>query len=332
MTNKLCKNMKIAYSKYPMDIIICIIWSITLIPLVLLKIEDTIRIIIGLPVILFIPGYTLIFALFPTKKTIDIIERIALSLGLSIAIIPLIGLGLNYTPFGIRLEPILFSIFIFIISLGAIGTYRWYKIQPDDRYKISINISLTESKNKLDIILTIILILVIIIAFSLLIYVIVTPKIGERFTEFYLLGPTGNATGYPSNLTKNENASVIIGIANHESKTINYNIEIWLVNQTTTEENHTIYHNMWYIDKISITLDHREIDLEKPWASQWEYNYLFNINQTGLFKLAFLLYNEPTENYNHNRDYKDIANQKIDTTNTTAYRSLHLWIKVELAI
>ena len=75
------------------------IWSIILLPIVLLRIDDTLRIIIGLPFILFIPGYILVFALFPTKKSVDIIERIALSFGLSIAIVPLIGLGLNYKSF-----------------------------------------------------------------------------------------------------------------------------------------------------------------------------------------------------------------------------------------
>ena len=321
--------MKITYKKYPVDIIICIIWSFILIPLVLLRIEDTLRIIFGLPFILFIPGYVLIFALFPNKKSIDIIERIALSIGLSIAIVPLIGLGLNYTIFGIRLEPILFSIFIFIITIGTIGIYRWNKTKPKERFIISLNITLPESKNKLDKILTIILIIVIIIAFSLLIYVIITPKIGERFTEFYLLGPQGNATDYPSNLTIGENTSVIIGIVNHEYKTINYTIEIWLVNQTTNIENQTIYHNMWHIDKINITLNHTQIDIEKPWTPQWEHNYTFNINRTGLFKLAFLLYNKPTENYSYKQDYKHIAQQKIDSANTTAYRSLHLWITVK---
>ena len=320
--------MKISYNKYPADIIICIIWSIILLPLALLNIEDTLRIIIGLPFVLFIPGYILIFALFPAKKTIDIIERIALSFGLSIAIVPLIGLGLNYTIFGIRLEPILFSIFIFIIIIGAIGAYRWYKTKPKERFIISMDLSFPESKSKLDKILTIILVAAIIIAITVLVYVIVTPRIGERFTEFYLLGPQGNATGYPTNLTIGKNASVIIGIVNHEYKTVNYTVEIWLVNQSTTEENETIYHNMWYIDNINVTLNHTMVDIEQSWKPQWEHNYTFNINRSGTFKLAFLLYTKPTDNYIHDKDYKDIADTKIDTTNSTAYRMLHLWITV----
>ena len=160
--------MKISSSKYPADIIICMIWSIILLPIVLLKIDDTLRIIIGLPFILFIPGYILVFALFPTKTSIDIIERIALSFGLSIAIVPLIGLGLNYTIFGIRLEPILFSIFIFIIGVGAIRFYRWFKTTPDKRFIISFNVSLSKSESKLDKALTIILVAVIIIQLHLL--------------------------------------------------------------------------------------------------------------------------------------------------------------------
>jgi uncharacterized membrane protein len=305
------------------------IWSIILLPVVLLKIDDTLRIIIGLPFILFIPGYILIFALFPAKKSIDVIERIALSFGLSIAIVPLIGLGLNYTIFGIRLEPILFSIFIFIITIGIIGVYRWFKTKPKQRFIISIDISLPKSENKLDKILTIILIVVIIIAVSFLIYVIVTPKIGERFTEFYLLGPEGNATGYPTDLTIGQNTSLIIGVVNHEYKTINYTVEVWLVNQTTTQDNITIYHNMWYMDKINITLKHTPINIEQAWKPQWEYNYTFNINHSGLFKLAFLLYTEPTENYKRDIDYKDLANTKIDINNTTSYRMLHLWLTVQ---
>ena len=90
--------MKISFTKYPADIILCMLWSLILLPTALLDVEGIIRVVLGLPFILFIPGYILVFTLFPAKKTdrgIDIIERVALSLGLSIAIVPLIGLGLN---------------------------------------------------------------------------------------------------------------------------------------------------------------------------------------------------------------------------------------------
>ena len=324
--------MKISFEKYPIDILICMLWSIILIPIVLFSIQDTLQIILGLPFILFIPGYILIFALFPAKKTdrgIDVIERVALSFGLSIAVVPLIGLGLNYTPWGIRLEPILISIFIFIIGVGAAGIFRWVKTSPDERYIVSLNLSLPKSESKLDRVLTIILAISIIVALASLVYVIVTPKTGEKFTEFYILGPNGKADGYPKNLTMGENATVILGLANHEYQTVNYTIEIWLINQTTyynesANENETIYHHMWFLDKITPTLEPEEVNIEETWQPQWEQNYTFNINKEGNFKLAFLLFTTPTEDYNYDKDYKDIAEEKINNS----YRELHLWITV----
>ena len=50
--------------------------------------------------------------------------------------------------------------------------------------------------------LTIILAISIIVAMVSLVYVIATPKIGEKFTEFYLLSPSGIADDYPRNLTR----------------------------------------------------------------------------------------------------------------------------------
>ena len=65
------------------------------------------------------------------KDDLDGIERIALSFGLSIAITPLLGLALNYTPFGIRLLPILIVLSVFTIAL-AIGAYVRRGMTPEE--------------------------------------------------------------------------------------------------------------------------------------------------------------------------------------------------------
>jgi uncharacterized membrane protein len=324
--------MKTSFTKYPIDLIICMLGSIILLPITFLDIDETIRLIIGLPFLLFIPGYILIFALFPTKKTdkgIDILERIALSFGLSLAIVTLIGLALNYTPQGIRLEPILLSIIFFIMSVGSIGVYRWIKTTLDERFTISINILLPQSEHTLDKALLLLLITSIIIATASFIYIGITPPTAEKFTEFYLLGSEGTAEKYLRNISVGENATVIVGIANHEYRTINYTVEVWLINQTTqynetTNTNETLYHHMWFMDKLLVMLPHVEINLDDPWKPQWQFNYTFNLSKQGTFELAFLLYNSSTENYSNASDYKDIAEEKIKD----AYREIHLWINV----
>ena len=101
---------------------------------------------------LFLPGYSLIAALFPRKDDLDGIERVALSFGLSIAIVPLLGLALNYTPFGIRLLPVLIVLSVFTISL-AMGAYvRRSMIPEEDRFIIEFWMlfkSIKESFNQL---------------------------------------------------------------------------------------------------------------------------------------------------------------------------------------
>jgi uncharacterized membrane protein len=57
-----------------------------------LTLLDSIRITLGTPYVLFLPGYIISFIFF---KKIDIIERIALSFALSITIVPLIIFYLN---------------------------------------------------------------------------------------------------------------------------------------------------------------------------------------------------------------------------------------------
>jgi len=67
------------------------------------------RYLLGSIFVLFLPGYSLIKALFPTKE-LDNIERLALSIGMSLAIVPITGLLLNYTPWGIRTTPVTLSL------------------------------------------------------------------------------------------------------------------------------------------------------------------------------------------------------------------------------
>jgi hypothetical protein len=72
---------------------------------------------LGIIFVLFLPGFALVKALFPeevpiktSSKNIDSIERVALSFGITLAFVPMIGLILNYTSWGIRLTPITLSL------------------------------------------------------------------------------------------------------------------------------------------------------------------------------------------------------------------------------
>jgi hypothetical protein len=87
------------------------------------------RWILGSIFVLFIPGYVTVQVLFPGSSDLNSIERFALSIGLSLAIIMFVGLLLNYTPWGIRLDPIVITLTILTIGLVLAGLVRKYASQ-----------------------------------------------------------------------------------------------------------------------------------------------------------------------------------------------------------
>lgn len=74
--------------------------------------------------VLYLPGAALIELLYPKKSDLSQLERVALSLGLSLALVPLVGLVLNYTPWGIRLDPILASLSLLTVGLATGAAIR----------------------------------------------------------------------------------------------------------------------------------------------------------------------------------------------------------------
>jgi len=90
-----------------------------------------IRWVLGSLFVLFIPGYVTVEALFPKGRELDTIERFALSIGLSLALVPLVGLLLNYTPWGIRLNPIVISLTLLTVGLAIVALAREYRLSSE---------------------------------------------------------------------------------------------------------------------------------------------------------------------------------------------------------
>ena len=93
-----------------------------------------VRYILGSIFVLWLPGYSFIKALFPSRVPIptrsnelDSIERIALSIGMSLALVPITGLLLNYTPWGITQVPITLSLLALTVTFATIAILREYQ-------------------------------------------------------------------------------------------------------------------------------------------------------------------------------------------------------------
>jgi len=286
----------------PADLLAAVVLALAVLLFTLTPLSGLfLRIPIGLLMVLFVPGYVLIAALFPRKGDLDGIERIALSFGLSIAVVPLIGLGLNYTPWGIRLIPVVISIVAFTLLMAAVAYWRRISLSPEERFSLHLRQWIDSIKNEIreegergwvDKALTIILILSIIASIVALVYVVVTPKEGEKFTEFYILGPGGKAYDYPTEVRAGNNSTVIVGVVNHEYRLTNYTMEIQLNNTPAVD--------ILLIMRMNLSLQHNDT---------WEQPLTYVLDETGdRQKLQFLLYKEG--NF------------------TAPYRDLHLWVNV----
>ena len=220
-----------------MDLLVIVIVSLVSVPLAIFG-GGPVRLALGLIFALFFPGYNLLAALFPKRGDLDGVQRLALSFGLSIAVVILMGLILNYTPWGIRLYPVLVSLLVLIIVTAGAAWYRRRRLPPQQRFEFRFRPWLSQfltTKNRGDKVLLVLLAVAIIGAIGMLIYVVHIPETGEKFTEFYILGPEGKAENYPGTLALGEEAKVTIGIVNHENEVTDYAIRIIIAGEKVRE-------------------------------------------------------------------------------------------------
>ncbi len=210
------------------DLIIISILTLLLIILAALFPSNVLRIILGLPFVLFFPGYALVAVLFPKRGDLSGVGRGALSFGLSITVTALVGLILNYTPWGITLYPILLSLTVFILVTSATAYYRRRRLAAEERFAVSFRVALPQwaGLSNLDRVLSVVLVLSVLAAIGAVAYTVAAPRAGEGFTEFYVLGLEGAVKDYPSKLVVGEEAIVIVGIVNHEGGQTSYHIEV----------------------------------------------------------------------------------------------------------
>lgn len=308
--------------EFPADLALVIVWLVASIGAIYLPVlnETPVRVVLAIPVVLFIPGYCLIAAFFPKEGDIGLIERIMLSIGVSIAVVPLIGLGLNFTPWGIRLDPIAIALTLFTYVMILVAYYQRALLPFEERFRIPFSAIASRIRQEIvppgesgvDRFLSVVLTLVMITVVIATVYVIVTPKEGgERFTEFYLLGDKQIAADYPDKIIAGQDYPIYIGVGNYENRDMAYVIETWLLQtefDNVTNTSHIIA--MEPNDHLLFTLLDNETSIIP---------YNLSLKKTGYDRVEFLLFNESVPGF-------DVTGS--DRINAS-YRDLHLWVTVD---
>jgi uncharacterized membrane protein len=206
-----------------------LIASAVLLPILTLLPLTLVRLPLGIALVLFAPGYSLLAALLPRRTEIEPLTRIGLSFGLSIAIIPFIALALELMSIPIKPVPIVISLSVWILLLSGVALYRRLDVVPltapganpvellgkqgmswIKRHPTMATAFLTGGP------------LLAVFLFALQLLSSPAPS-----TEFYVLGAQGEARDYPRSARVGEELTATVGIVNTDTVTRGYRIEVW---------------------------------------------------------------------------------------------------------
>jgi uncharacterized membrane protein len=101
------------------------------------------RAVLGLVFVMFLPGFALVKGLFPkttesgTETNLNIIERLGLSIGMSLAITVITVLILNWTSLGVAFVPVFIVLLSFVVFCSLVALIRELSDFKDKEFRIS---------------------------------------------------------------------------------------------------------------------------------------------------------------------------------------------------
>lgn len=210
-----------------------------------------IAVVLGLPVALFAPGYAVVSFLFPEagpsrpagwgqpkrirREGISLVERIALSFGVSLCLLPLLGLSLSLPELSFESLYVLAIVVGFTLGVTVLGAIRRVNVPVDDRFSVSIRGgtsrlygALFDDETGFDVVLNVLLALSVVVALSAVGYAFAAPQDGERFSQLSLLTKSEDGEfveeNYPESFTPGETKPMYISVSNHEGERVKYTV------------------------------------------------------------------------------------------------------------
>jgi len=209
------------------------------------------RALLGLPLVLFLPGYALVAAAFPARpdddrdegSTVGLLaggapgwyERLALSLAGSLAVLPLFGLGLASTRWGFGTRAVLATLGGFTALGMLVAVSRRSRLPENTRFRPPIDAASTDAyrglfdpDTRFDGALNVVLILSMVVALSAVGYALVAPQSGASTTQFQLLAENESgelvASDYPDELPPGASEELVVSITNGGDQARDYTV------------------------------------------------------------------------------------------------------------
>ncbi|WP_049899967.1 DUF1616 domain-containing protein [Halococcus agarilyticus] len=291
-----------------------------------------VRVVLGVPLLLVLPGYALVAALFPGRpsRTADRSsslsrlsqrfdsarsiqergirwgERLALSFGVSLFTIPLLALALDLaatllgTGSPYRTGPIVGVLVAFIVVFAVVGIVRRLSLPRSERFSVPVGYWIDDftdglSGSPADVLLNGVLVLSILVAAASMSYVLAVPKDGATGTNVALLNQAGGEGGDGTLVEYNESVTLTAG---EPSEPITLEVE----NHEGEATNYTVVVQLQRLDDAGNVVGRSEVRrFESPTVPanrSWQRQHRITPSVTGeRLQLEYLLYRgEPPQN------------------------------------
>jgi uncharacterized membrane protein len=252
----------------PGDLLVVVAYALVGGGLVVVGLPSTLQFIVGIPLLLFVPGYTVLSALFPGRpsrnagqvsslsgmtRTFSSLrsiqhrgvrwgERVALSFGLSLFLAPLLALVLDFSTlvFGTdspyRTGPIVAVLVIFTVICAAIGFVRRLGLPRDERFGVPVGYWIDDfvdslSGSPVDALLNVVLILSVLVGAASMTYALAVPQDATSTTNLAVGTQDGSGEftlDHPRNLTADQSQQLTVRLQNHEGEPANYSVVVQL--------------------------------------------------------------------------------------------------------
>ncbi|TYT63486.1 DUF1616 domain-containing protein [Natrialba swarupiae] len=241
-------------ARLPMDLIG--VAGFVVVAALLLAIVDTgsavLRIVVGFPLLLFVPGYATVAALFPRtaadgrretnsrplidRRSVTDGERVALAFGLSLAILPLLGLVIAAASWEYSTSVAVGVVCVYALSVACIGAIRRLRVPTEQRYRLNLmrrasalHAAVFETKSPVHTAVNVALVVAMLVALTTVGYALVAPQDGERYTSLEILTEDDDGelvADPPSEVDSGEELSFVVGIENREGEEMEYTVVV----------------------------------------------------------------------------------------------------------
>ncbi len=295
----------------------------------------TVRPIVVLPLIVFVPGYVLVAFLFPRRHSlperfrtfseervtdetagyIDLVERGALGFGVSVALVPILALGISVAGFDLSTRNILGTLVAFAVIGSVLAAFRRFRVAPKQRFTlpvrrwfVGLHGALTGAGSVTGTVLNVALVLSVIIALGTLGGAVTSPADGQATSEITLLTENGSgdlvSEGYPSQFTSGEEQDMTVRVENNEREETTYTVVVVVQRVDVTDGSASVLEQE-EVTRLQNTVGQNEV---------WTERHAVAPEMIGEdLRLQYLLYKDGVPD---------------DPSPENAYRSAYVWISV----